>query len=472
MERYYLAVDIGASSGRHILGHVSDGKLRLEEIHRFQNGLVDLNGSLCWDIPYLYGEVLAGMKKCGACAQIPVSVGIDTWAVDYVLLAKNNSILGNTYGYRDGRTNGMEEMVYRRVPERDLYARTGIQKLPFNTVYQLMAHQLKEPGLLEQADSMMMIPDYLHYCLTGIKASEYTNASTTQLVSPKTCDWDWELVDQLGYPERIFQKIVRPGECLGELKQSVQREVGYNCSVVLPCTHDTASAVAAIPSLDEHPLYLSSGTWSLMGTERTAADCSEESRRLNFTSEGGYGGRYRFLKNIMGLWMIQSVRHEWKDAYSFDRLCELAEEEKSFPSRVDVNDGSFLAPDSMIGAVKNFCRKTGQPQPETVGQISAVIYQSLAQCYGSTAAEVEHLSGETAGRLYVLGGGAKADYLNRLTARQTGKTVIAGPVEATAVGNLAVQMIRDGTFRSLREARTCIRDSFELKTYRKENESE
>ena len=465
MRTYYLAVDIGASSGRHIIGWVEDGEIKLEEIHRFENGMKQNNGSLCWDVEYLFQEVINGMKKCAGKGMIPVSVGIDTWAVDYVLLDSDEKILGNTYGYRDKRTQGMDEKVYEIIPETSLYKRAGIQKQMFNTIYQLMAHKVQEKELLDRAETMLLIPDYFHYRLCGVKAAEYTNVSTTQLMNPLTSDWDWELIEELGYPKRIFQKVTAPGTVLGQLLPEIQKEVGFNCNVVLPGTHDTASAVVSVPSNLEHPLYISSGTWSLMGTEREEADGTLMSQEMNFTSEGGYNKRFRFLKNIMGLWMIQSLRHELDDKYSFAELCSMAEEEKNFPSRVDVNDQCFMAPDSMTDAIKDYCMQSKQRVPETVGELSTVIYQSLAECYAATIQEIENITEMHFDCIHVIGGGANAGYLNELTAKYTERTVYAGPTEATAIGNLLVQMITGGWFKSLADARECVFKSFEVKKY-------
>ena len=315
MQQYYLAIDIGASSGRHILGSVQDGKIVLEEIHRFPNGMSEKNGHRCWDVDKLFQEILTGMKKCKELGKIPVSVGIDTWAVDFVLLNEKDERIGDAVGYRDSRTEGMDEEVYRIIPEEELYGRTGIQKQIFNTIYQLMAVKKQSPEQLEQAKTFLMIPDYFHFLLSGVKAVEYTNASTTQLVSPDTFDWDKELMERLGYPTDIFPEIVKPGTVLGNLTEEIARQVGYSCKVVAPATHDTGSAVLAVPASDSDFLYISSGTWSLMGVERRSADCSHKSKVRNFTNEGGYERRFRYLKNIMGLWMIQSVKKELNDQF-------------------------------------------------------------------------------------------------------------------------------------------------------------
>lgn len=474
MEKYYLAVDIGASSGRHILGTVKDGIITLEEIYRFENGMKKVNGHLCWDAEALFSEIKAGMKKCAAAGKVPESMGIDTWAVDFVLLDSDNKVLGSAVGYRDDRTKGMDEKVYETISLEDLYLRTGIQKQIFNTIYQMMAVKQQTPEYLDKAESMLMIPDYFHYLLTGVKKQEYTNATTTQLVSPMTNTWDYELVERLGYPKKLFGELSMPGTVVGELTKEIQAEVGFNCQVVLPATHDTGSAVMAVPEAGEANkgecgdlLYISSGTWSLMGTELKTADCSLESMKANLTNEGGYDYRFRYLKNIMGLWMIQSVKKELAEAgekYSFAELCEMASKE-TIASIVPCNDDVFLAPESMIGAVKEYCREAGQEVPETAGQLAAVIYNSLARCYGETVQEIESITGRSYEAVNIVGGGSNAEYLNELTARYTKKTVYAGPGEATAIGNLLAQMIEAGEFKGLGEAREAVYRSFEIKTY-------
>ena len=464
MDRYYLAVDIGASSGRHMLASMKDGKMQLEEVYRFPNGMDDKNGTLCWDVDRLFTEIKNGLKKCKELGKIPVSMAIDTWGVDYVLLDKDDRILGDTVGYRDSRTEGMDEKVYEVIPQDELYARTGIQKQIFNTVYQLMAVKESHPEYLEQAESILMIPDYFHFLLTGVKKNEYTNATTGQLVSPKTNDWDYELIEMLGYNPKMFRPVSMPGTVVGDFTEEVQKEVGFNCTVVLPATHDTGSAVLAVPTNDDDAVYISSGTWSLMGIERKEADCSMESMKANFTNEGGYDHRFRYLKNIMGLWMIQSVKKEFTEDLSFAQICEMASKE-TIPSIVDCNDDCFLAPKSMIKAVQDFCSRTGQQVPETVGEISSVIYNSLAKCYGDTVQEIEEITGKKYSTIYVVGGGSNAGYLNELTAKYTGKKVSAGPSEATAIGNVIVQMLHDGIFKDLPEARTCVRESFDIVMY-------
>lgn len=465
MAEYYLGIDIGASSGRHILAHLEDGKMVLEEVHRFPNGMRKKDGELCWDTELLFREIKAGMKKCAELGKIPVSVGIDTWAVDFVLLNEKDEVIGNTVGYRDGRTTGMDDKVYEIISLKELYQKTGIQKQIFNSIYQLMALKKNKPEQLKAAKTFLMIPDYFHFLLCGKKCVEYTNATTTQLVSPETKVWDMGLINRLGYPTEIFPEIKMAGTVLGELKEDIVKEVGFCCKVVLPATHDTGSAVLAVPSNAENTMYISSGTWSLMGVERMEADCSEKSMECNFTNEGGYEYRFRYLKNIMGLWMIQSLRKEIDNQYSFAELCDMASKEH-ISSIVDCNDSSFLAPENMQEAVRDFCRKTNQQVPETTAEQAAVIYNSLAVCYKNTVKEIENMTGVSYDCIHVVGGGANAQYLNELTAKETGKTVYAGPTEATAIGNLAVQMLSMGALQNLAQARKTIFDSFDIKTYK------
>jgi len=464
MAKYYLAIDIGASSGRHILTSVVDGKIQLEEVYRFPNEMYNKDGTLYWDVERLFNEIKSGLKKCHEIGKIPSSMAIDTWGVDYVLLNEKDEILGGSVGYRDSRTNGMDEKVYEKISLEELYGRTGIQKQIFNTVYQLMAVKEQHPAHLEQAKAMLMIPDYFNFLLTGVKKMEYTNATTGQLINSVTNDWDYELINLLGYNAEIFQPVSMPGTIVGGFTETIQEEVGFDCKVILPATHDTGSAVLAVPTNTDNAIYISSGTWSLMGIESKKADCSIESMKANFTNEGGYNHRFRYLKNIMGLWMIQSVKKEFTEELSFSEICARAAKE-TIPSIVDCNDETFLAPVNMIQAVQEFCKKTEQQVPETVGEIAAVIYNSLAKCYGDTVKEIEAITGNTYDTIYVIGGGANAGYLNELTAKYTGKKVSAGPTEATAIGNVIVQMMEDGIFKTLSEARTCIAKSFEIKNY-------
>ncbi|MFV0528857.1 MAG: rhamnulokinase [Lachnospiraceae bacterium] len=462
--QYYLAVDIGASSGRHILGWLEDGKMQYEEIYRFPNQIVKKNGVLCWDLEELFSHIVEGMKECKKLSKIPVSLGIDTWAVDYVLLDAQNAVLGDTVSYRDSRTNGMDEVLYKSVSREEIYERTGIQKLSINTIFQLLAVREEHPEYLEQAESLLMIPDYFGFLLTGNKCMEYTNATTTQLVTPKTNEWDYELIEMLGLKKELFKPLSLPKTVVGTLTEAMQEQVGFDCEVVLPATHDTGSAVVAVPTNDNDSIYISSGTWSLMGIESQTADCSLKSMELNFTNEGGYDYRFRYQKNIMGLWMIQSVKKEFEEDLSFATICDLASKSQ-IASIVDCNDDCFMAPQSMIKEVQEFCRRTGQEVPDSVADIAAVIYNSLAKCYAKTVQEIEEMQGKTYHKIHIIGGGSNAEYLNELTARETGKEVHAGPSEATAIGNLLVQMLKTGEFTTLQAVRQCVHDSFGITIY-------
>lgn len=463
MSKYYLAVDIGASSGRHILGHIENGKIVLEEVYRFENGLVQKNGHLCWEFDRLFNEIVNGLKECKKIGRLPVSMGIDTWGVDFVLLDENDKVLGDTVAYRDSRTEGVDKEVYKTVPEDELYARTGIQKQVFNSIYQLEAIKLEHPEYIQNAKSFLMVPEYFNFLLTGVKKNEYTNATTGQLVNAHTKDWDYELIDKLGFNKAMFGPLNLPKTSVGFLKADIREAAGFDLEVVLPATHDTGSAVMAVPANDDDFIYLSSGTWSLMGIERKEADTSMRSKENNFTNEGGYDYRFRYLKNIMGLWMLQSVRRELGKKYSFPELIAMAEEGDAFPSVVDVNDISFLAPDNMQNAIDEYCRKTGQQVPANLQERLACIYHSLAKCYAETIKGIEDIAGRTFKRLHIVGGGCQDMHLNKMTMKYTGKEVYAGPVEGTALGNLMAQMLKTGEFASLEAAREAVAASFDIK---------
>ncbi|MDE7017491.1 MAG: rhamnulokinase [Lachnospiraceae bacterium] len=464
MGKYFLAIDIGASSGRHILGSLENGKIVLEEVHRFWNGMDDIDGTLCWDVERLFREIIEGMRKCREIGKIPESVGIDTWGVDYVLLDQEDNMIGQAIGYRDHRTDGMDEEVYKIIKEDDLYARTGIQKAIFNTIYQLMAVKKKDPACLEKAAAMLMIPDYFHYKLCGNKVQEYSEATTGQLVNPGTKDWDYELIEMLGFPKDMFLKMHMPGTAIGTLTDEVKNMVGYDCQVVLPPTHDTASAVMAVPSNDKNVCYISSGTWSLMGVEMEEANCSMQSKEANFTNEGGYDGKITYLANIMGLWMIQSVRNKLAPDMSYGELCDQASKEE-IASLVNCQDERFLSPDDMVCAIQEYCKETSQQVPETLPELASVIYNSLAKCYAEKLQEIEKITGVKYDRIHIIGGGSNAVYLNELTAKYTGVPVYAGPGEATAIGNVLTQMIQSGEFTDLAQARECVAKSFAIRVY-------
>ena len=475
---YYLAIDIGASSGRHILGHLEQGKLILEEMFRFDNKQLRKDGHDCWDMDNLWQGILGGLKACKAAGKIPQTVGIDTWAVDFVLLDEHDRVIGDAVAYRDSRTEGMKDVVNEIIDPESLYGRAGIQYQPFNTIYQLTALKREHPEQLEQAKWMLMIPEYFNFLLTGVKKNEYTNASSTNLVHAESKQWDLELIEKLGLPAGIFHELAVPGTVLGHLTEDVRKEVGFDTTVILPATHDTGSAFLAVPARDDNAVYLSSGTWSLLGVENEHAITTPESLAQNFTNEGGAWYRYRYLKNIMGLWMIQSIRRELNGVayvqgkenrtaaakqWSFPDLIEEAKACRDFTALVDVNKDCFLAPESMIGAIKEECEKTGQPVPETVGQIMQCVYTSLSVCYRDAIASLEKLTGKHYTSINIVGGGCQDMYLNQRTAQATGLTVFAGPVEGTAIGNLIVQMIAGGDLENLQAARDAIRRSFEIK---------
>ncbi|MBO5067977.1 MAG: rhamnulokinase [Clostridia bacterium] len=460
VKQYYLAIDIGASSGRHIIGYVDNGKMILEEVFRFKNGAEKMGDKLVWNIDSLFKSIIDGLKKCKEIGKIPVSIGIDTWGVDYALLDENDKLIGEIYSYRDERTLSVIDEVHSIVSEREAYERTGIQKQVFNTIYQIYCD--KKSGKLEKAKSFLMTPDYLHFLLTGVKKNEYTNASTTGLLNAKTRDWDYEIIERLGLKKELFKSLSQPGTLVGGLKDEIVNEVGFNADVYLPATHDTASAVMAVPKT-KLPLYISSGTWSLIGIESANENTSETACASGFTNEGGYNKTIRFLKNIMGMWMIQCVKKEFNDKYSFVDFASLAKEAIGFNSTVDVNDLSFFAPDSMIDAIKNYCKNTNQQVPETVGEIALCIYQSLAISYKTAVEQIELMTGNKVNEINIVGGGCQNSLLNELTAKISGRTVVAGPVEATATGNLIAQMLALKEISSLEEGKNLIKESFEIK---------
>lgn len=462
MKRYYLAVDIGASSGRHILGWRENGKIYMEEIYRFENQLTERNGHLCWDLKKLFNEVVNGLKQCKNLNRLPVSMAIDTWGVDFVLLDKSGEIIGDTIAYRDSRTMGVDKELYKVISESELYSRNGIQKQLFNSIYQLYSIKLSNPDYLTNTENFLMIPEYLNFLLTNQKKNEYTNATTTQLVNAVSQDWDYELLERLGLPTKIFGELCQPKTVVGNFTEAIQAEVGFDCEVILPATHDTGSAVMAVPANDDDYIYLSSGTWSLMGIERMIPDCTEESRQHNFTNEGGYHHRYRYLKNIMGLWMLQSVRREFKHTYKFSEQYTLAKIGSYFTSTVDVNDVSFLAPKSMIKALQEYCERTGQEPPETECEILACVYNSLAKSYAAAVQEIEALTERSYSRIHIVGGGCQDQYLNHLTAKYTCKDIYTGPIEATAIGNIMAQMLKFEEFSNLTEAREVVKKSFNI----------
>lgn len=462
---YHIAIDIGASSGRHILGFIEDGKLKLEEIYRFSNGIKKVNNEYCWDLKNLFLEIKNGIKKCKEIGKIPKSIGIDTWAVDFVLLDENEDILGNTVAYRDDRTEGIMEEVFKIIPKDMLYLYTGIQFQRFNTIYQLMAIKKKNPENLKKAKTFLMIPDYFNFLLTGKKVNEYTNATSTQLVNSFDKTWDDNILNSLEINKEMFQEIKLPKTNLGNLRSELVEEFGFNMEVILPATHDTGSAFISSVCNDEDSVYLSSGTWSLMGVENRFPICVPQSMNYNFTNEGGIDYKFRFLKNIMGLWIIQEVKRVYKDKYSFQELVIKAKEVECFKSIIDVNQDRFLNPENMITEIQDYCKETNQDIPKTPGEVAYCVFNSLGISYRESIKELEEIFEKKYERINVFGGGCQNELLNQLIADRTNKEVLAGPVEATAIGNIIVQLLSFNKIEDLREARKLIEESFEIKKY-------
>ncbi len=460
-----MAVDIGASSGRHILGFIENGKIKTREIYRFPNGAGMVDGRLVWDWRALFEHILEGMACCAKAGYRPASVGIDTWGVDYVLIDKDGEVLTEAVCYRDGRTAGEDARLETRVPAARMYARTGIQKQIFNTVYQLSAHLRESPGDFERARELLLMPDLFHFLLCGNVVNEYTNATSTGLVNAVTRDWDRTLIGELGLPGHLFaHKPVMPGVSLGRLKAEVCARVGFDCQVAAPATHDTGSAFVAVPARDGAAVRISSGTWSLLGVENSVPVTTSAAQAANFTNEGGFGGSYRFLKNIMGMWMLQSLRKETNEP-DFTAPARWAAAETGFTSVVDVGSDRFLAPASMKRAVQDFCLDTGQPVPQNRGQVAQCIYHSLAQGYRAAITQLSGITGQNYDGIHIVGGGSRDGYLCRLTADATGLPVYAGPAEGTALGNIMAQMIAAGVFADMAQARIALRESVDVTEY-------
>ena len=449
---YYLAIDIGASSGRHILGYIDNGRLKLKEIHRFENYITNQNSTLVWDIEHLVNEVKKGIAKCKEIGKMPCTVAIDTWGVDYVLLDEDKQEIMPVVSYRDSRTNAVVDEVESLVSPAQLYAKTGIQKQNFNTIYQLYAD--KKNGKLLNAKYFLMMPEYLSFKLTGVYKNEYTNATTTGLVNAKTKTWDNDILSALDLPSELFGALNTPSSLVGDLSADIQKAVGFNCAVLFAPSHDTASAVCACPMQDDD-LYISSGTWSLIGTEITQPILSDNARQLNFTNEGGIDYRFRFLKNYMGMWLFQNIRRNLNKSMTYDEMMTLAMncgEYKYF----DVNDRTLVAPDNMIDAIgKLICS-------DDLGMILNSAYHSLAKSYSEAVSEIEAVTGKRFNAIHIVGGGCQDKYLNAHTRDYTGKSVTAGLIEATATGNIVSQIMHDKKI-SLAAARDLIKNSFDIK---------
>jgi rhamnulokinase len=447
---YHLAIDIGASSGRHILGYTENGRIVLEEIYRFEDYLVKDNGSFVWNIEKLVREVKAGVAKCKDLGKIPATIAIDTWGVDYVLLDENKKELLPCYSYRDNRNNLIQDEVAAIITQEELYARTGIQKANYNTVYQLYCD--KKSGKLGRAAYFMNMPDYLSFRLTGVIHNEYTEATTTNLINAVSKSWDYEILDRLGIKKDIFSPVSLPCTEVGAL-------VGFDfdSTVIHAPSHDTASAVAACPTGDKG-VYISSGTWSLIGTENPEPVLSDAALKANFTNEGGINFRFRFLKNYMGMWLFQNIRRNLDKKYSYDEMMALAESSGSFEF-IDTNSPLFVAPDNMIEAIRSYLKDDSLP----VGVVINSVYHSLAKAYADVVREIENISGKSVDTVSIVGGGSKDKYLNKLTAQYTQKRVLAGPVEATATGNIISQMMYCDKTLTLEKARELVKKSFDIR---------
>lgn len=468
MAKNVLAFDFGASSGRAIIGTYEESKISLKEVHRFPNDPVSVCGTLYWDVLRLLHEIKQGILKAHHEGDFD-SIGIDTWGVDFGLIDKDGRLLENPVHYRDARTDNIPDEVFKIISKEDLYMRTGCQIANLNTIFQLYYLAKYRPELLQRADKMLLIPDLLTYFLTNEKTVEYTHASTTQLLNPETKDWDFELIEMLGIPKHIFPKIVMPGEAKGMLSEEICNELGVkSVPVVAIGSHDTASAVLAVPTEKEDFIYVSCGTWSLFGTETAVPYKNEKSAKYNLTNEGGFGGKIRFLKNIMGLWLIQEARRQWireGQELSYADLENAAIAEKEFVSFIDPDYEAFSKPGNMPQFVKDYCKKTNQPVPENCGQVMRAIYESLALKYRKTFAEVKDVTGKNYEVIHIVGGGTKDKFLCQMAADACNTTVIAGPIEATALGNVAAQLIASGDISDMWKAREIIRNSDETKVF-------
>jgi rhamnulokinase len=464
-----LAVDLGAESGRGIVGRFDGSRLQLDVVHRFPNGPVQTLDTLHWDVLRLYSEILAGLRKCAAEMGGVDSVGIDTWGVDFALLGRGGTLLGNPRHYRDPHTENIMDAAFQRVPRAEMFRQTGMQFMRFNSVFQLLALQRDRSPLLDAAENLLFIPDLFHYFLTGIKVNEYTDASTSQMLDPVSRSWAWDLVKALGLPSAILGTIVQPGTVLGPLRKTVASDTGLSpVPVVVPATHDTGSAFVAVPAQKGTWACISSGTWSLMGAEIAQPHVGEQALKYNFTNEGGAAGTIRFLKNIMGLWLVQECRRTWERAgktYTYEELVRLAEVAPAFASLIDPDHASFVLPPSMPIAVADFCTRTGQPAPTEPGPVIRCVLESLAVKYRWVLERLEELLGKRLDTIHIVGGGSQNSFLCQLTANACNRPVVAGPVEATAIGNVLVQAIGLGLIGSLAEAREVVRLSFEVRAY-------
>lgn len=470
-----LAIDLGASSGRGIIGKFDGEKITLEEIHRFSNDPVMMPGGFYWDTLRLLFEIKTAILNASHAGGVD-TIGIDTWGVDYGYLDKTGALLSNPYNYRDVRTEGIQEYVFEKIaPLSEIYGVTGIQSLNFNSIYQMAADLRDRPWIVENAETMLFMPDLLGYMLTGEKKTEYTIASTGAVLDAEKRDYAADLLAKFGVPEKLLCEVVEPGTELGALLPSIEEETGNTgAKVIKVASHDTASAVLAVPAENEDFLYISSGTWSLMGIESKTPVINELSAKYNFTNEGGVFGTIRILKNIMGLWIEQESRRQWTregTKYTFDELSEMALASKPFQCFIDPDDQLFATAGNMPKRIREYCAKTGQHVPETVGEVVRCIFESLSLRYRWTAEKLEELTGRKYPVINIVGGGTKEEMLSQFTADASHRKVCAGPVEATALGNIAMQCIASGEIKDMWEARRVIRNSTDIKEYEPDMEN-
>ncbi|POD88122.1 rhamnulokinase [Bacillus subtilis] len=459
----YTAIDIGASSGRIMVGELNEGKLDIQEIHRFANGFSQRDGHCFWDIDHLLKQILQGLQKVKTLGYEHCTVGIDTWAVDYVLLDEKGDRLREAISYRDRRTDHTIDKLEHTLSKAAIYQKTGIQFQPFNTIYQLYE---EDRELLIKTDKIMMIPDYLGYCLTGKAVTEITNASTTQLLNASTGNLDPELLEAVSVQEQQFAPLTEPGCELGKLRNEWFPDYDLPaCKVMTVATHDTASAVIAAPGINDGWAYISSGTWSLIGVENKTPIITDLALENNYTNERGANNTIRFLKNIIGMWVIQEVRQRLQADYSFQQLAEEAEKTEPFQQFINLNDKRFLNPENMIKEIQHYCRQTRQKIPLTAGELACCIYSNLAIIYAIAIKELETITEKPIEQFHIIGGGARNDFLNQLTADMSGKAVYAGPIEATATGNLLMQMIAAKEVKDIKEVRQVVRNSFPIKVF-------
>lgn len=468
-KNYFLAFDLGASSGRAILGILSNGNLELKEVHRFKNQMSLIHGSYFWNIFNLFDELKTGLKKCISEFGIqPESIGVDTWGVDYALVNAEGQLAGLPFAYRDHRTDNAMDDFFKRFPRKETYYLSGIQFMQFNTLFQLFASVQEESSVLKTADKLLFTPDTFNYLFTGVKKNEYTIASTSQLVKPGKAQWEPKLFEAAEIPQKLMCEIIQPGEVIGDILPEVMEETG---SSKIPCisvaSHDTASAIASVPAEGGEWAYLSSGTWSLLGIESKEPIVSAESLAMNFTNEGGVEGTTRFLKNIMGMWLIQECKRIWDEEKTLDwqEIVDLSDQAEPFKCLINPDDPVFLNPGNMPKAIKEYCSKKGQAIPETKGEIARCIYDSLVLKYRYTIEQIESVTGKTIEKLHIIGGGAHNTRMNQLTADALGIPVYAGPTEATATGNLMLQAKAKGIVNSLKDIREIVGNSFEVIKY-------